>query len=84
MKAIAIPSAGGIAGRGDSDALVGDWGAASRARELTDDPAIGQLIIQNNGIAGAAGLTELRRSRSRSDEMLFGPRTEFPVALSKT
>ncbi|HAF14622.1 MAG TPA: hypothetical protein DCK99_13180 [Blastocatellia bacterium] len=56
MKAIAIPSAGGITGRGDRDAFVGNWSAARRSRELADDPAAGQLIIENDWVAGAAVL----------------------------
>ncbi len=56
MKPITIIGAGGIARGGDSNALIGDRNAASRGRELGDDPTIGQLIVKDDGITGAARL----------------------------
>ena len=56
VKAITIIGAGGIARGGDSHAFIGDRRAAGRGRKLSDDPAIGQLIIEDDGIAGAARL----------------------------
>ena len=56
MKAITIIGAGGIARGGDSHAFIGDRRASGRGRKLSDDPTIGQLIIENDRITGAARL----------------------------
>ena len=54
MKAVAIVGAGGIARRGNGHALVRHGRTA--AGELGDDPAIGQVIVEHDRVAGAAGL----------------------------
>src|SRR5262249_32712262 len=56
MKAVAMVRAGGVARDRDRDALVGR--SISRRRELTDDPAVGELIIEQYGIAAARSLAD--------------------------
>src|SRR5206468_12100769 len=61
MKAVAVVCAGSISGGGNGNALVGNW-AAGRAGELGDDPAIGQVIVEHDRIATAAGLADTTKA----------------------
>jgi len=56
VKAVAIVGAGGVGGRRDGDALIGDRGAARSARKLGDDPAVRDVIIEHDRVAKAAVL----------------------------
>ena len=56
VKAITIIGAGCVARGGDRDAFIGYRRASSRGGELSDHPTIGQLIIEDDRITGAAGL----------------------------
>jgi hypothetical protein len=55
VKGIAIVSAGGIRGGGDGDALVG-WGP--RTGELADKPAVGDMVVEHDGVAIAISLAD--------------------------
>ena len=55
MKGIAIVSAGGIRGSRDGDALVG-WDR--RAGELADEPAVGEMVVEDDRVAPASGLAD--------------------------
>ena len=56
VKAVTIVSAGGIRGRRDGDALVGDRRAARGAGKLGDDPPVRDVIIEDDRVAKAAVL----------------------------
>jgi hypothetical protein len=56
MKAVAIVSAGGIGGRRDGDAFVGDRRAARGTGKLGDDPPVRDVIIEDDWVAKAAVL----------------------------
>ena len=59
MKGVAVPTAGGIAGRGDCNAFVsGDAGAG----ELADEPAIGKLVVERYGVAIAGGFARTTKA----------------------
>ena len=52
VKAIAIVSAGRIRRSRDSDALVG----RAAPGELADEPAVGNMVVEDNRVAVATGL----------------------------
>ena len=54
MKIEPVPSAGGVAGLRNGDTLVLGNTGASRCGELADDPAVGELIVDDYRIAVAA------------------------------
>ena len=54
MKAVTGITAGGVARRGNSNAFVGDGAGAGGFCKLRDEPAIGQVVVQDYGIAVAA------------------------------
>src|SRR5207253_9253207 len=56
VKAIASIGAGGVRRRGNGDAFVGDRSAPCGAGKLRDQPAVRDVIIEHDWIAGAAGL----------------------------
>ena len=56
VKAITIIGAGCVTRGGNCDAFIGYRRASGRGGELSDDPTIGQLIIENDRITGAARL----------------------------
>ena len=56
VKAIASIGAGGVRRRGNGDAFVGDRSAACGAGKLRDQPAVRDVVIENDGIAGSAVL----------------------------
>src|SRR6266568_7203531 len=59
VKGVAVPTAGGIAGRGDCDAFVsGDAGAG----ELADEPAIGKLVVERYWVAIAGGFARTTKA----------------------
>src|SRR5438105_6310342 len=55
MKGIAIVSAGGIRGSRDGNAL---FGRDSRTGELADEPAIGDMVVEDDGITLATTRAE--------------------------
>ena len=55
VKPVARVGAGRVGGGRDSDAFVGDRSTSGRRRKLADEPAIGEMIVEHHGIAGAAG-----------------------------
>src|SRR5207245_2313532 len=57
VEAVAVPGAGRVAGRRDGDALVSDRNVACGSCELRDDPAVRELVVEDNGIAGSTVLT---------------------------
>src|SRR5260370_19356934 len=56
VKAIASIGAGGVCRRGNGDAFVGDRSAACGAGKLRHQPAVRDVIIEQDWIAGAAVL----------------------------
>ena len=63
MKAIAIVSAGGIAGGRDSYAFIGN----ATAGELADEPAVGDMVVEHDGVATAAGANAAEAGPDRVD-----------------
>ena len=55
VKAITVIGTGGVARGGDGNALVC---RDPTARELADDPAVGELVVEDDGIAVAGGLAD--------------------------
>src|ERR1044072_9958295 len=53
MEAVAVPRAGRVTRGGDGNALVRRH---ARSRELREQPAIGELVVEHDGIAEAARL----------------------------
>ena len=60
VKAIAMVGTGGVRGRRDGNALV-CWNR--RAGELTDEPAVGNLVVKDNGVAIAVVLADAAEAR---------------------
>ena len=58
VKGIAIVTAGGIAGRGDSDAFIGNVSAG----ELADEPAVGKVVVENDRVALASRLADAAKA----------------------
>src|SRR5205814_4962840 len=56
VKAIASIGAGGVCRRGNSDAFVGDRSGACEAGKLRDQPAVRDVVIEHDWVAGATDL----------------------------
>ena len=81
MKAVAIVGAGGVARGGDGDALVR---RDRRARELADEPAVGELVIEHDRVALPVVCANAAKAGPDRRRIPAGPSTEAPVGLSKT
>src|SRR5439155_3090438 len=55
VEGVAVVRARRVAGRRDSDALVGGY---ARAGELTDHPAVSELVVDDDRVSGAARLAD--------------------------
>src|SRR5204863_1237767 len=78
VKAIASIGAGGVCRRGNGDAFVGDRSGACEAGKLRDQPAVRDVIVEHDWVAGAtelAGPAETapnRRNAVRSQKRTAG------------
>jgi hypothetical protein len=63
VKGIAIVSAGGIAGGRDSYAFIGRRSSG----ELADEPAVGDMVVQDDGVATASGADAAETGPDRVD-----------------
>ena len=81
MKAITIVGAGRIRGSRDGDAFVG-W-KSFRTRELADEPAVGDMVVEDDRVAKP----RVSQTPPKPDQIVVipsGPKSEAPVVLSKT
>ena len=68
VETITIVGAGRVTRSGNGNTLVRDRRPSSRAGELADHPAIGQLIIKHDGITKAAGFAGAAEAAPKRDD----------------